>query len=178
MHNDELELFVHGQAAKPKVVVAAPGEILRDVLIRTGFFKEGEDTLVFVGECEDALHEPKEIEDGSDQHEPIDITLTIETLKIKHHHHIHCHRCRRVAVAVNFGHDTKHRRFSPAATVGVVAHWARRKFPIDPKIASEYVLQLCKSAERPRSDFHLGELVSAPHCSLCFDLVKEITPQG
>jgi hypothetical protein len=178
MHNHELELFIHGQATKPKVIVAAPGEILRDVLIRAEFLKEGEDTLVFIGECEEALDEAAEIENGSDQHEPVEVTLTIESLGIKHYHHIHCHRCRRVAVGVNFGSDTQHRKFSPAATVGVVAHWARRKFRLDPKIAGEYVLQLCQSTARPRPDTHLGELVSAPHCALCFDLVKEVTPQG
>ena len=31
---------------------------------------------------------------------------------------------------------------------------------------------------QPRPDTRLGELTKAPDCSLCFDLVKEVTPQG
>ena len=89
MQNDEMELFVHGQSAKPKVIVAAPGEILRDVLIRAEFITGDGDILVFVGECEEALHEPDDVENGSDQHEPVDASLTIEVLEIKHHNPIH-----------------------------------------------------------------------------------------
>ena len=72
----------------------------------------------------------------------------------------------------------KRHRFSPAATVAVATAWARKRFHLDPATAAEYVLQLCKSTEQPRADQHLGELVKAPHCALCFDLVKEVTPQG
>ena len=69
MVNEELELFIHGQGAKPKVVVATPGEVLRDVLIRLEIIKQGQDDiLVFVGECEEALNEPDETEDGKDEH--------------------------------------------------------------------------------------------------------------
>ncbi|MFZ3327501.1 MAG: hypothetical protein WA231_17170 [Methylocella sp.] len=35
--------------------------------------------FVFVGECDEALKEPAEIEDGVDQHEPVDIDLTLST---------------------------------------------------------------------------------------------------
>jgi len=179
MANQELELFVHGQGAKPKVIVAAPGDVLREVLIRFEVIKEGQDDiLVFVGECEEALAEPDEIADGADEHAPVDVSLTLEMLEIKRHHHIHCHRCRHIAVEVNFTGKTKRRRFSPAATVGVVTQWALKKFHLDAAVAAEYVLQFCNSSDQPRSDKHLGELVEAPKCSLCFDLVKEITPQG
>jgi hypothetical protein len=78
---------------------------------------------------------------------------------------------------VNFGTQTKHRRFAPSATIGVVTRWARKKLRLDPAAAAEYVLQLCKTNERPRPDKTLGELV-ATTCGLCFDLVKEVTPQG
>jgi hypothetical protein len=179
MNNQELEIFVHGHGAKPKVVGATPGEVLRDVLIRAEFITDGQDDLlVFLGECEQALGEADEIEDGADEHAPVDVLLTLEVLEIRPHHHVHCHRCRHIAVAVNFLGKTKRRRFSPAATVGIVAHWARKKFHLDTAVAAEYILQLCDGTEQPRSDKHLGELVTAPHCSLCFDLVKEITPQG
>jgi hypothetical protein len=179
MANEELEFFLHGQGTKPKVVVASPGDTLREVLIRMDVIKESQDDiLVFVGECEEALREPDDAEDGADQHAPVDVSLTLEVLEIRRHRHVHCHRCRHVAVEVNFGGKTKHRKFSPAATVGVVAQWARKKFHLDAAAAAEYVLQVCKTTDQPRSDEHLGELVEASKCSICFDLVKEVTPQG
>lgn len=180
MESQEIEHFLHGQGVKPKVAVAAPGDILREVLIRAEMIKEGdEEIFVFVGECEEALKEPVETEDGCDEHAEVGIKLTLEVLEIHRHRHVHVHHCRHVAVEVNFGGKTKRHRFSPATTIGVVTQWARKKFPnLDPAATSEYVLQICGTVTRPRSDEHLGELVKAPLCSLCFDLVKEVTPQG
>ena len=160
------------------MVAAGRGETLRVVLGRFERAHGGGDVLVFVGECEEALAEDDGIEDGADEHAPVDIDLTLEVLEIERHRHIHCHRCRHVAVEVNFGGATKRHRFSPAAPVGVATRWARRKFHLDPSAAAEYVLQLCSSTTQPRAGEHLGELVEAPVCSICFDLVKELTPQG
>ena len=44
-------------------------------------------------------------------------------------------------------------------------------------VGAEYVLRLCGTNDQPRPDKHLGELVGST-CSLCFDFVKEVTPQG
>ena len=176
----QIEIFVHGQGKKASVVAASPDETLRGVLVRAGIMPaDGTDaTLVFVGECDEALREPDDVEDGADQHAPIDPDQALEALGIRAHHHVHHHRCRHVTVEVNFGGQTKHRRFSPATTIAVVSEWARKKFRLDQASAKEYVLQLCQSTERPRPDRHLGELVTAPKCAICFDLVKEVTPQG
>lgn len=179
MTNQEFEIFVHSQGAKPIAVSAAHGETLKDVLARIPLMQDGRgNMLVFVGECEEALQEPHDVEHGEDEHGPVDVTLTLEILELGRHRHVHCHRCRHVVVAVNYGGKTKHRKFSPATTVGVAAQWARKNFELDPAAAAEYVLQLCNSTEQPRPDKHLGELVGAPTCSLCFDLVNEVTPQG
>jgi hypothetical protein len=179
MTNQEIEVFVHAQGVKPKVVSAAISEALKDVLIRANAFDtDHDDILVFVGECDEALKEPEDFADGADEHAPVDVKLTLEALNIRPHHHVHCHRCRHVAVEVNFGGGSKHRRFSPATTVKVVTEWARRKFHLDPAAAAEYVLQLCGTHEQPRLGQHLGELVGHATCSLCFNLVKEVTPQG
>jgi hypothetical protein len=148
-------------------------------LVRSGVIRpEQQDILVFIGECDEALAEPEDTEGGADQHAPADATLTLEVLELERHRHIHCHRCRHVAVKVNFSGKTKHHKFSPATTIAVVTQWARKKFRLDPAAAAEYVLQICTSTDTPRSDKHLGELVESPKCSICFDLVKEITPQG
>jgi hypothetical protein len=175
----ELQLFIHGQGMKPIALVAAPGETLREVLVRVDVFRENQDELlVFVGECDEALKEADEVENGADEHEPVDVSLTIEALELKRHRHVHLHRCRHVEVEVNFGGKTKRRKFSPATTIGVVTQWAREKFHLDEAAASDYVLRLCDSVEQPRPDKHLGELVEAPTCFICFDLVAEVTPQG
>jgi hypothetical protein len=179
MVNEELELFIHRQGMKPVIATASPGDRLREVLIRMEVIKAGQDEfLIFVGESIEALGEPVDTKDGCDIHQPVDVELTVEVLELKRHRHVHLHKCRHVRVEVNFAGETKGRRFSPAATVGVVTQWARRKFDLDPAAAAEYVLQICKTHKQPRSDEHLGELVDFPTCSICFDLVKEVTPQG
>src|SRR5689334_8696392 len=114
MENNEIEHFVHGRGAKPKVVMAAPHEVLEEVLIRAEMLKNGDEKLfVFIGECEEALSEPPEIEDGADTHEPVDIKLTVAVLELHRHRHIHVHTCRHVLVEVNFAGKTKKHRFSP-----------------------------------------------------------------
>lgn len=179
MTNETVELFVHLHGAKPKVIAAEAGETLRDVLTRSRIIREGEkDVLIFIGECDEALNEPDDVEDGADKHAPVDAGLTLEILKLREHRHVHCHRCRHITVEVNFGGKTKRRKFSPAATIEVVTMWARRKFHLDAAAAAEYVLQICGSSEQPRPDRHLGELVEGSTCAICFDLVKEVTPQG
>jgi hypothetical protein len=179
MADQSFEIFVHGQGTKPVIAPVIPTDTLKEVLIRVAVIEEGgNDLLVFVGECDEALAEPRDTEDGRDEHNPIDVSLTLELLELERHRHVHCHRCRHVVATVNYGAKTKHRRFSPATTIGVVTQWARNKFDLDPAAAAEYVLRLCNSIEQPRPDKHLGELVEAPGCSICFDLVNEVTPQG
>lgn len=180
MATQDFEIFVHGQGANPVVVAASSSEILRDVLVRAGMVPAGETSaiFVFVGESDEALREAGDVEGGVDQHAPVDANQTLDALGIRAHHHVHHHRCRHIAVDVNFGSNTKHRRFSPATTIAVVTAWARKKFKLDPAAAHEYRLQICQTTSTPRDDVHLGELVGAPKCAICFDLVKEVTPQG
>lgn len=177
MSDNQTEVFVHQAGQKPKVVVAGSADRLSEVLARAGVAL-GADLLVFVGECADALGEPVELENGADNHAPVDPDQTLERLGVREHRHVHCHRCRHVAVEVNYGSKTKRRSFSPAATVEIVTKWARRKFELTDSAGADWVLQICKSTDRPRPNVHLGELVHAPDCQICFDLVKEITPQG
>lgn len=179
MAPEKFEIFLHEANTKPKVVEAASTDILMEVLVRTGATTpEATDALVFVGEWDEALQEPEDVEDGVDQHAPTDVTKSLEELGLERHRHVHVHRCRNIAVKVNFMNKTKHHRFSPATTVATATAWARKKFHVDLATASEYVLQFCGSTTQPRANQHLGELVTSGDCSLCFDLVKEVTPQG
>jgi hypothetical protein len=173
----ELELFIHGRGAKPRSMVATPTETLHETLSRAGIIMDDE-TLVFVGECEEALAEPDEVEEGADVQAAVNVNLTLDVLEIELHRHVHCHTCRHVAVEVAFNGDTKRRRFSPSATICTVTQWARRKFRLDPTAAAEYVLQIVDTTEQPRSDKHLGELLEIGTCYLGLEFVREITPQG
>jgi hypothetical protein len=179
MTNETVELFIHSQGAKPKVAVAGPHEVLRDVLVRAEVITDGQkELLVFVSEWEEALTEPDEVENGEDTHVPVDLSVTIEALELNRHRHVHVHKCRRVAVEAHFNGATKRHRFSPATTIAVVTQWARKKFKLDPAAGAEYVLNICDTTKQPRPSEHLGELVETPVCAICFKLVKEITPQG
>ncbi len=179
MTTQQLEFFVHGQGAKPRSMSAAPHETLRELLIREKLIREDDtEIFVFVGECEEALVEDIEIEEGEDRRAPVDINLTIEVLELERHRHVHCHTCRHIGIDVAFNGKTKRHKFSPSTTVATAAAWARKKFRLDPAAAADYVLEICGTTDKPRPDKHLGELVKAGTCSLCFDLVKEVTPQG
>ncbi|MBB4373760.1 hypothetical protein GGD63_006588 [Bradyrhizobium sp. cir1] len=175
---NDLELFIHVSGLKPDVVLATAEETLRDVLGRIQTVESLEGYHLFVGECTESLTEAVEIDDGVDEHAAVDIDLKLSVLDLERHRHVHAHKCHRIAVEVNFSNQTKKHRFAPNTTVAVVTDWARSKFPIDAALAGEYVLQLCKSTVQPRSTEHLGDIVPAGTCSICFDLVKEVTPKG
>lgn len=189
MEGEDIELFLHRQGSRAEVLVGKDQESLRTALARSAAAKDDgnqdkDKWFVFVGESEDALAlretDDDDGDEGEDRHEPVDLDRSLADLDLRKHRHVHITRCKRIAVEVHFGGKTARRKFSPATTVGVVAEWARRrrKFKLDPASAAEYVLQICSSQTRPRSDEHLGELVDGRTCALCFDLVKEQTPQG
>lgn len=179
MTENVFDVFLHRDGEDPCVARAKTGETLENFLARAGITAGGDDEVfVFVGECEEALRAPDDEEDGEDGHEPEPPDKTVDAVDLRHRRHIHCHRCRRVGVEVHFSGRTVRRKVSPATTVGVITEWARRRFRLDPESAAEYVLQICESDKQPRTDEHVGELVTAPECAVCFDLVKEMTPQG
>jgi hypothetical protein len=84
MASEAIEL-IRSQGAKSKVAVAGSHEVLRDVLMRAEVITGGRKLLVFVGEWEERLSKPGDIEDGEDAHQFVDITLTIETLEMHRH---------------------------------------------------------------------------------------------
>lgn len=179
MDEPRMEVFLHRRGQKPEMVAGEETESLRGLLARNGVNIGDED--VFVGECEDALRDFGEGEaedDLEDEHAAANIDCTLKELDLRGRRHIHVSACRRIAVTAEFGRKTKRRRFSPAATIAAVTEWAKRVLNLDRKAAEEYVLQLCNSTIQPRPDQHLGEIVDGDACAVCFDLVKEITPQG
>lgn len=175
MPNEKLDVFVHCHGMKPKKLGVEPNERLRDALAKAEL---SADDMVFLGEWNEALKESDEAEDGEDNHEPVDQNRTVQELKIRNHDHIHCHKCRRIAVEVNYGSRTRRHKFSPATTMEVVTQWAKKKLKLDDASAADLVLQKCGTVEQPRPNQHLGEVGDSGNCEVCFDLVKEVTPQG
>ena len=66
-----------------------------------------------------------------------------------------------------------------ATTVARVKHWAaQRKFNMSPEEASEHVLQIKGSHDRPAPGTHLGTLAACPQCAVAFDLVPDQRVNG
>ena len=106
--------------------------------------------------------------------------MPLEAAGIRHRGRVHVHRCRKIQVAVNFNGVTESNHFSPATTVGKIKKWAVSKqvFNLSEIDASEHILQICGSNERPDEDTHLGSLVKFPDCKICFDLVAKVRVEG
>lgn len=86
----------------------------------------------------------------------------------------HIHRCRHVEVSVAFNGETVDHRFGPGTTVAHVKHWgAERKFGMTHEEATEHVLQIAGTHDRPPPGTHLGALAMCPHCHVAFDLVPD-----
>lgn len=92
---------------------------------------------------------------------------------------VHVHRCRHIEVAVTFNGKTVEHRFGPGTTIARVKKWAaEHKFGMSAEDASEHVLQITGSQERPAPGTHLGSLVSHGQCRLAFDLVPDERVNG
>jgi hypothetical protein len=91
----------------------------------------------------------------------------------------HVHRCHHVEVEVRFNNETVRHSFRPGATVARVKHWAAvDKFKMTPEEASEHVLQIQGTQDRPSPGTHLGALTSCPKCKVVFDLVPDHRVNG
>jgi hypothetical protein len=94
------------------------------------------------------------------------------------HVKVHVHRCTRVSVVVTFNRKHVEHTFPPSATVGRVKVWAAGKLGMTPEDATEHVLQISGTHDRPSPGAHLGSLVKCPRCEIKFDLVPEERVNG
>lgn len=107
---------------------------------------------------------------GPDDDSPLKPDVPLDKQGIRHKHRVHVHRCRRVEVKVHFNECTELLEFPPSATVDRVKKQFVKAIEMSPVDASEHVLQLCGTTERPEPDTQIGTLVCGC-CSVCFDLV-------
>jgi len=92
---------------------------------------------------------------------------------------LHLHRCRHIEVAVTFNAETVQRRFGPGSTIARVKRWAAEDaFKMSKEEASEHVLQISGTHNRPSPGTHLGALTSHPACRVAFDLVADQRVNG
>lgn len=166
----QVELFLQGEGLPDIILVRVPRDgTVRDVLEAArahGLSSAGGDasTVVMLEDSDDAL----------------DLDAALESAGIRNRGRVHVHRCRRVAVTVNYNGRQIERDFPPSATVRRVKRWVDSKDGFDLRgiDATEHLLQLCGSTERPDEDVHIGTLTSLPGCLLCFDLVAKQRVEG
>ncbi len=148
---------------------------------------EGVQEIEHLEICEDAtfsivreqLKEKHNISDDTllfleDQDEPIDDSVCINSCSRSGTLKFHFHRQSKIKVAINFNSETIERHFPPSTTIARLKHWAaERKFAMTEEEASEHVLQISGTHERPSPAVHIGSLVECNHSSLSFDLVPD-----
>jgi len=116
---------------------------------------------------------------AEDDEEPLAGTLAVEAIAGPRGAKLHLHRCRRVTVLVHFADKTFEKAFAPGTTVAKVKRWAaEHELKMSPEEASEHMLQITGSIERPRPNSHVGALASCPQCSVNFDLVPDQRVNG
>lgn len=109
-----------------------------------------------------------------DEDEPVDELIILRERAGHSGIKAHLHRCRHVAVAVTFNGETVNHQFGPGTTVARVKRWAaEHKFGMTEEEASEHVLQIVGTQDRPSPGTHLGALVTCPVCRIAFDLVPD-----
>jgi hypothetical protein len=161
---NELELFLQGEGDRRieliKVAEDANAAAILAQAKRMGFAID--DVLIFI--------------EGHD--EPVVIDVVLREMGVRHRHRVHIHRCRHVRTTVHFNHETKHHEFSPHATVAAVKAWFVHAIHMSPTDASEHVLQITGTHDRPDPDLHLGSLVKHGDCAIDFTLVPRKRVEG
>lgn len=171
MSTDSIDLFIHDGHQPPRLTAAHGDESLEAVLLREGIALNA-DVYLFVGDSDDAADE------DADEPEPLPHSLTVAGAGIKRHSHLHCQRCRRVQVSVNYQSRTEQRTFSPSVPIRRIRRWAQKTFELTGPAAGDFVLQPCGTDVDAGLQQRLAEFVRDQTCSVCFDLSKEVTPQG
>jgi hypothetical protein len=101
---------------------------------------------------------------------PLNPDATLKDAGVHDKHRVHVHRCKKVEVTLHFNEVKEKLHFPPSATVERVKKEFVKRIHMSPVDATEHVLQLCGSTDRPEPDTHIGSLVCGC-CALCFDLV-------
>lgn len=166
---DDMELFIQGEGI-PKITlvkvhlkdtVADIIKVARDHGLST---PEGSKVFVFVENADS----------------PLDLNMKIDEAGLTPRSRVHIHHCQRVEVTVNFNARQLKGFFPPSATTDIVQKWSVGKdgVQMSPVDATEHLLQVCHSSDRPDEDVHIGALEKTSDCAICFDLVPKQRVEG
>lgn len=115
------------------------------------------------------------IEDADDE---LDEARAVDSIAGPKGGKVHVHRCQHVAVTVAFSGRNLEHRFGPGSTVARIKHWVVSKLGMSEADATEHVLQIAGTHERPTPSTHVGTLVHCPDCRIAFDLVPDQRVNG
>jgi hypothetical protein len=161
-----------------KIDVFYQGEVIREIE-----HLEVAGELTF-GDLKVLLIEKHGLDEGillflEDADDPSDERVAVCEHRGPHGLKVHVHRCRHILVTVTFNGEMVEHGFAPGITVARVKHWAaERKFGMTPAEASEHVLQISGTHDRPAPSTHLGAISHCKHCRLAFDLVPDERVNG
>ena len=166
---DQMELFTQGEGI-PKITLVKvhPKDTVQDIIRAAREHglstPEGAEVFVFI--------------ENTDS--PLALDAKIDEVGLNLRSRVHIHRCRQVEVTVNFNADQLKDCFPPSTTVARVKKWAVGKDGVDmsPVDATEHLLQICHSNDRPDEDVHIGSLLKVADRDLCFDLVAKQRVEG
>lgn len=128
------------------------------------------------GMIDNALGEPLTfLESREDE---LEAKLPLVAQGVRHKDRVIIHRCKRIEVSAAFNARLEQRKFNPAATVGRVKRWFVKEIGMTPVDASEHVLQLTGTSQRPDEDVPIGTLTTKGTCSVAFTLVPRKRVEG
>lgn len=91
---------------------------------------------------------------------------------------VHVHRCKKIRVALNYTDEPEtHHHFAPSVTVHHVKRWFVEKLEMSEVDASEHVLQITGTTDRPDPDVQIGALARGC-CDVSFTLVPVKRVEG
>lgn len=154
-----MEIYVHKQGkAEMHLAATAEGTTVADLARDHGV----ESDSVWLG----------------DSDEPLALEATLEAAGVGDRDHVHIGSCRRVAIGVRYGGDTKSRKFPPGVTVHRVFKWATgpKGFGLTASERAKHTVAVCGSDVEVDRDAHIGSL--ATECQLCLDLAPKVRFEG
>ena len=166
---DSIEIFIQGEGI-PKItlVTVHPKDTVADLIKAAREHglstPKGSEVFVFV----------------ENTATPSALDAKIDEIGLKPRSRLHIHCCKHVEVTVNFNADQLKNFFPPSATVAWIKKWVVGKdgFGMSEVDATEHLLQVCHSTDRPDEDVHIGTLVKSSDPAICLDLVAKQRVEG
>jgi hypothetical protein len=155
-----MEIYIHSEGPQELRLVIAEDDVLVEEFIRV--HGGADEASVWL--------------EGAD--EPLSATITLSSAGVSDRDHVHIGRCRRVAVSVRYGGDSKSNEFPPGATIHTVFEWATGSngFALTPGEKAKHTLALCGTTTEADRTAHVGSL--ATDCALCLDLAPKVRFEG